>query len=127
MSWLAGLKKIFCVPLCAELHEGVANIRALQNKTKPTVKGRAKTSIGSLMATMAADLVAVIDQRCLLVLDAYFAVGPVFDILQQVVDSKKRRLVHIVTRAKEMWLAMTILRKKPAFAEGREFTVLSTT
>ena len=101
MSWLAGLKKIFCVPLCAELHEGVANIRALQNKTKPTVKGRAKTSIGSLMATMAADLVAIIDQKCLLVLDAYFAVGPVFDILQQVVDSKKRRLVHIVTRAKK--------------------------
>jgi hypothetical protein len=52
------------------------------------------------MATMAAGLVAAINQRCLIVLDAYFAVGPVFDILKQVVDANGRRLVHIVTRAK---------------------------
>jgi len=100
VSWLVGLKKIFCVPLCAELHEGVANIRSLQNKAKPIVKGRAKVSIGTLMAAMAADLVTAMDQRCLIVLDAYFAVGPVFDILKQVLDSNGRRLVHIVTRAK---------------------------
>ena len=49
---------------------------------------------------MAADLVAAIGKRCLLVLDAYFAVGPVFVILKQVVDHSGRRLVHIVTRAK---------------------------
>ena len=100
MSWLAGLKKIFCVPLCAELHEGVANIRSLQNKAQPIVKGRSKVSIGSLMATMAAGLVTAMDQSCLIVLDAYFAVGPVFDILNQVVDAKGQRLAHIVTRAK---------------------------
>jgi hypothetical protein len=52
------------------------------------------------MAAMAADLAAVIGKRCLLVLDAYFAVGPVFVILKQVVDHSGRRLVHIVTRAK---------------------------
>jgi hypothetical protein len=34
------------------------------------------------------------------VLDAYFAVGPVFKILKKVVDADGRRLVHIVTRAK---------------------------
>lgn len=100
MSWLVGLKKIFCIPLCAELHEGVANIRSLQNKAQPIVKGRSKVSIGSLMATMAAGLAAAMDQRCLIVLDAYFAVGPVFDILKQVLDANGQRLVHIVTRAK---------------------------
>jgi len=52
------------------------------------------------MAAMAADLVAAIGKKCLLVLDAYFAVGPVFVILKQVVDHSGRRLVHIVTRAK---------------------------
>ncbi len=52
------------------------------------------------MAAMAAGVVTAMDQRCLIVLDAYFAVGPVFDILKQVVDSNGRRLVHIVTRAK---------------------------
>jgi hypothetical protein len=100
VSWPAGLKKIFCVPLCAELHEGVAKIRSLQNKAQPIVKGRSKVSIGSLMATMAAGLTAAIDQRCLVVLDAYFAVGPVFDILKQVTDANGQRMVHIVTRAK---------------------------
>jgi hypothetical protein len=52
------------------------------------------------MAAMAADMVAVMGKRCLLVLDAYFAVGPVFVILKQVVDCNGQRLVHIVTRAK---------------------------
>jgi hypothetical protein len=49
---------------------------------------------------MAADLVVAMGKRCLLVLDAYFAVGPVFKILKKVVDADGRRLVHIVTRAK---------------------------
>ena len=64
------------------------------------VNGRAKVSITSLMAAMAADLAAVMGKRCLLVLDAYFAVGPVFVILKKVVDCNGKRLVHIVTRAK---------------------------
>ena len=51
------------------------------------------------MAAMAADVAATVG-RSLLVLDAYFAVGPVFDILKQVVDARGRRLIHIVTRAK---------------------------
>jgi len=52
------------------------------------------------MAAMAADLVATMGKKCLLVLDAYFAVGPVFAILKKVVDLNGQRLVHIVTRAK---------------------------
>jgi len=49
---------------------------------------------------MAADLVPVMGRRCLLVLDAYFAVGPVFKILKRVVDVNGQRLAHVVTRAK---------------------------
>jgi hypothetical protein len=52
------------------------------------------------MASMAADMVAVMGKGCLLILDAYFAVGPVFSILKNVVDHNGQRLVHIVTRAK---------------------------
>jgi hypothetical protein len=52
------------------------------------------------MATMAVDLVAAMGKRCLLVLDAYFAVGPVFAILKNGLDCNGQRLVHIVTRAK---------------------------
>jgi hypothetical protein len=49
---------------------------------------------------MAADLVAAMGRRCLLVLNAYFAVGPVLAILKKVVDPDGRPLVHVVTRAK---------------------------
>ena len=52
------------------------------------------------MAAMAADLVKTMGKRCLLVLDAYFAVGPVFLILKKVVNHNGHRLIHIVTRAK---------------------------
>jgi len=52
------------------------------------------------MAAMAAELVSVVGKRCIIVLDAYFAVGPVFLILKQLADDGGNRLVHIVTRAK---------------------------
>jgi len=53
------------------------------------------------MAAMAADLVSVVDKKCIIVLDAYFAVGPVFLILQQTLDGHGKRLIHVVTRAKK--------------------------
>ena len=95
-----GLKKIFCIPLCAELHEGVETVRQFQQKSRPMINGQAKVSVTSLMAAMAADLVSAVGKRCILVLDAYFAVGPVFTILEQVRDVSGERLVHVVTRAK---------------------------
>ncbi|HID03465.1 MAG TPA: hypothetical protein EYP18_09705 [Desulfobacterales bacterium] len=49
---------------------------------------------------MAAELVSVVGKRCIIVLDAYFAVGPVFLILQQTLDDRGKRLIHVVTRAK---------------------------
>lgn len=52
------------------------------------------------MATMAAELVCSVGKGGIIVLDAYFAVGPVFLILKQAVDDTGKRLVHIVTRAK---------------------------
>ena len=91
---------MFCIPLCAELHEGVADIRRLQNKEAPVIDQREKVSITTLMATMGSYLAASIDRRCLLVLDAYFAVGPVFAILKRLMDSSGNRLIHMVTRAK---------------------------
>lgn len=49
---------------------------------------------------MAAEVVSVFDKRCIIVLDAYFAVGPVFSILRQTLDDRGKRLVHVVTKAK---------------------------
>jgi len=53
------------------------------------------------MATMASELVSVVGKRCIIVLDAYFAVGPVFLILKQTLDGRGKRLIHMVTRAKK--------------------------
>ena len=52
------------------------------------------------MAAMAAEVVSVMGRRAIIVLDAYFSVGPVFSILKSVVDTQGRRLVHVVSRAK---------------------------
>jgi len=52
------------------------------------------------MAAMAVDLVKGLNRQCIIVLDAYFAVGPVFLILQTLINSNGQRLVHLVTRAK---------------------------
>jgi hypothetical protein len=51
------------------------------------------------MASMAVGLVKDLNTHCLIVLDAYFAVGPVFLILKTLIDSNGQRLVHLVTRA----------------------------
>lgn len=52
------------------------------------------------MAAMAGELVSALDERSFIVLDAYFAVGPVFRILSQIVNAQGERLIHVITRAK---------------------------
>jgi uncharacterized membrane protein len=52
------------------------------------------------MASLAAHVVSRLGQSFLLILDAYYAVGPVFLILRKVVNDQGHRLVHVITRAK---------------------------
>ena len=52
------------------------------------------------MASMAVNLVEGINTNSIIVLDAYFAVGPVFLILKSLLNSQGQRLVHLVTKAK---------------------------
>ena len=82
-------------------------IRTFQKKAQPTIDAQPKISVTSLMAAMAAAVISALGKRCLLVLDAYFAVGPVFAILKQVHDDADRPLAHIVTRAKSNVVAFT--------------------
>jgi hypothetical protein len=82
------------------MHEGVAELRKYQGKPEPTINGKAKVSITSLMAAMAVETTSFLDEKCLIVLDAYFAVGPVFLKLKQAIGAGGERLIHIVTRAK---------------------------
>jgi hypothetical protein len=82
------------------LHEGVAELRKYQGKADPSINGKAKVSITTLMAAMAVETTSFLDEKCLIVLDAYFAVGPVFLKLKQAINAGGERLIHIVTRAK---------------------------
>lgn len=52
------------------------------------------------MAAMAADLIKGLNAECIVVLDAYFSVGPVFLVLKEAVRESGQRLAHVVTRAK---------------------------
>jgi len=76
-------------------------LREYQNKPLPVIDGEEKTSVTTLMAALAANTARCVVQQSLLVLDAYYAVGPVFSMLRPVVDDRGRRLLHVVTRAKD--------------------------
>ncbi len=93
-------KKIFCIPLCAELHEGAEQLREFQGKLAPSVNGKTKVSVTTLMASMAVGLVGGLNAECIIVLDAYFSVGPVFLLLKEIAKENGQRLAHVVTRAK---------------------------
>lgn len=101
LGLLAGtLKDMFCVPVMAEIHEGVEQLRAFQGKKPPVVNGKADVTIVTLMLSMAADTVRHLAQPCMLVLDAYFAVGPTFQIARDCLGIDGERLLHVITRAK---------------------------
>lgn len=114
-----GLKKIFCVPLHAEPHEGVEELRNLQKKPEPTIKGEPKVSIATLMAQMAVNTASIIGRKSIIVLDAYFSVGPVFLIAKQLLDDNGARLLHVVTRAKSNVVAYTQPPMKKSGKPGR--------
>lgn len=102
IGMLAGnAAKAFCIPLAAELHEGVAALRRLQGKPIPEIDGNEKTTIVTLMAQLLVNATRHISQPCVAVLDAFFAVGPMFTIAKTVIDDKDCRLLHVIVRAKD--------------------------
>lgn len=98
---LAGtLKGIFCVPVMAEIHEGVEKLRAFQGKQPPIVEGEESVTIVTLMLTLASNLARSLGRPSMVILDAYFAVGPAFLIARKCLDDQGQRLLHVITKAK---------------------------
>ena len=112
---LAGsAKKLFCVPLVAEIHEGMQKIRELDDNDDPASTGEVvKVSLITSMTTMACNLVKNLDRKCILVLDAYFAAGPAFLAIEGLVDAGGKRLLHLITRAKGNVVAFEDPEPKP--------------
>jgi hypothetical protein len=92
---LAGtVSKAFCLPLRAEVHEGVKTLRPSEglNGKPPTLVTR--------MARLLLATAETLGYPCYAVLDAYFAVGPTFLILKERLTEGGGQLVHLITRAK---------------------------
>lgn len=100
ISLLVGsLEKAVAVPLQGELHEGVEQIRA----GKPFA-GKPATLV-TRMAHLAVGKAKQIACPCYVVLDAYYSVGPVFEILKCAVNEQGRRWLHVIVRAKGNYVA----------------------
>jgi hypothetical protein len=101
LGLLAGTKKtMFCIPLKAELHEGVETLRNFQGKPAPEVDGEKSVTLVTLMMAMATETVRQMSKPCMLILDAFFAVGSTFLMAQECVNAEGKRLLHVITRAK---------------------------
>ena len=97
---LAGtLHKLFCLPLQAEVHEGVDTLRPSEglNGQPPTLVTR--------MARLLLATAEALEEPCYAVLDAYFAVGPTVLMLNEQLTDRGVQLVHLITRAKDNTVA----------------------
>ena len=112
---VANRDKAFCVPLMAELHEGAEALRKLQCKDVNKEES-AKITVVTLMADLIKDIAEKLQEPCVAVLDAYFAVGPAFAIARTRLGNKGERLLHIITRAKSNIVAR---EEKPRAYGGR--------
>jgi hypothetical protein len=99
---LAGMaQKAFCIPVAAEIHEGAEVLRHLQGKKPPEVKGVEKTTVVTLMGDLLTTVVGNLSERCVAVLDAYFATAPMFAVAKALTGKEGSRLLHIICRAKD--------------------------
>lgn len=103
---LAGnLKKYFCIPVAAEIHEGVDEIRQFQDDKSKSADSTDKDSIVTRMLLMAKRVTGYLSKACILILDAYYATGPAFKIAVGCVDEYGNQILHIITRAKKNTVA----------------------
>jgi hypothetical protein len=106
-----GAGKIFCVPLSAWLQEGIAVF------TESDDPDSQKLNLISFMTSQAIQLVTSLNKRSLLVLDAFYAVGPCFLALKKLCDEQGAQLVDLITRAKSNCVGY--LEPQPYAGKGR--------
>lgn len=114
LGFLVGnLKHHFCIPVTAEVQEGVQEIHRYQGKKAPQVEGKKKFSVISLGLRQAQDVALNMGKPCMLILDAYYAVGNTFIMARECLNEQGQRLLHVLTRARKNVVAYeTPVRKK---------------
>ena len=90
----------FCLPLSLRLHQGFKHLR------QPDSAEKNPETSATRLVQMALDFAINRDQRCILVLDAFFAVAAVFKLADSLWSvACKAPLVTIVVRAKKSYTA----------------------
>ena len=100
---VGSMAKALCVPLQGELHEGVEQIRPGES-----FAGKPATLI-TRMAHLVVEKAKQTGCLCYVALDAYYSVGPIFQILKSALNEQGERWVHIIVRAKDNYVGYTHL------------------
>jgi len=92
-------RKNRCLPLHGRIHEGTDGIRTDEGI------GKYPPSIVTRMARLIVQTAMSTGELCYAAVDSYFATAPMFLILQEAVNERGERIVHVVTRAKKNYVA----------------------
>lgn len=98
-----GAAKLFCVPVAAELQEGMAEIRRLQGKeTPPAPQGKddARPTLVTRMADLVLAVVGALGMPSYVVLDAFYGAKTLFKRIAPGVDEPPPRSLHAVVKGK---------------------------
>jgi len=112
------LSKAFCLPLEGAVHEGVNDLRPEKG-----LNGEAPTLI-TRMATLLIANANAIGRDCYATVDAYFAVGPMFLMLQLAVNVSGEQVVHLITRAKNNSVAYQDTQAGRAYQKKTKLTLM---
>jgi hypothetical protein len=97
---VGSLTEVFCLPLEARLHQGLAHLGA--SKSSPTDRD----TQGVMLVQMAMDFARRHDLLSIVVLDAFFSIGAVFELANSVCSvALKQPYLTILTRAKKNYAA----------------------
>lgn len=100
---VGSLTEAFCLPLEARLHQGFAHIGA--DKSSPTDQD----TQGVMLVQMALDFAQRHDLLSIVVLDAFFSIGVVFELANSVWSTAlKQPYLTILTRAKKSYVAYLV-------------------
>jgi hypothetical protein len=97
---VGSLREAFCLPLEARLHQGFAHLGA--SKSSPADRD----TQGVMLVQMALDFARRHDLLSIVVLDAFFSIGAVFELANSVWSmALKQPYLTILTRAKKSYVA----------------------
>lgn len=111
---VGSLAQAFCLPLEARLHQGFAHVR-----DDDTGEAQRHT-LAVRLVHMALQFAVRHDTPALLVLDAFFAIAPVFQLAASLWSLRfKQPYLDIVTRAKKNYVAYELANPKATPSRGR--------